>query len=766
VPHEVGHLFGAGHDRFTCGPRAARAGCGALYNYSYGNRLQTEGITYRTVMSYDPGIVIPYFSNPNVLFRGVPTGIPEGATNSADNARTINQQAPVIANIMQATCRFEFATNAYDIDESAGSLLVEVLRTGATNVVGSVQCVTSGQTAVPGKDFIAKTNLVTFAAGEVRHSVSIQVLNNSLGDGDKTLVVSLRQPTTGMGLGPTDAAQVTIRDDQVHFQFASTNWVFPEGGGVASILVRRGGNTNVAASVDYATVDGSARAGKDFVTAAGTLAFGPGEIEKAIAVVPIQDTPVEPDVQFTVVLKNPSMGGLVPPGIASVTIADGQRPGSLDTSFPALQGLSDFACARVGFPDGRFLFAGRFQQGDGRVRTLLRRYWPDGSVDGQFVPAEFLTTLTPEPGLYPSYVSSLVVQPDGRILVAGQFGSVNGVFHSNLARLNQDGTLDSSFTAGTDAACGGRLHGALLLQPDGKILVWSGFLSVNGLSRPYLARLKSDGSLDSIFAPKPNPDTMSVSEVALQADGKLLVAGGFWGFEGKSEVYLARLKSDGTLDQAYRGAVNGTVNRILVLPDQRVLIGGAFTSPRNGLARLLPDGTLDSSFDPKSLFNAPILNFERLADGRIMVAGAFTAAGASKQNYLVRLQTDGSIDATFDSGLGPNDWTAILGIEPNGWIVIAGLFDSINGQPASFLARLRSDDPRPRFDAPILFTDGTIEIKLSGNAQSRYVLESSLDLSDWAPVWTNTLPGASLEWKDRAKPDAAPQFFRAHQLVP
>lgn len=124
---------------------------------------------------------------------------------------------------------------------------------------------------------------------------------------------------------------------------------------------------------------------------------------------------------------------------------------------------------------------------------------------------------------------------------------------------------------------------------------------------------------------------MSISEVARQADGKLLVAGGFWGFEGKSAVSLARLRPDGTLDQAYRGAVNGTVNRILVLPDQRVLIGGAFTSPRNGVARLLPDGTLDSSFDPKSLFNAPIINFERLADGRIMVAGAFTAAGTSKQ---------------------------------------------------------------------------------------------------------------------------------------
>jgi len=90
VPHEIGHVLGASHDRLNC---QEYGDCGGKYPYSYGHRFVAEKATYTTIMSYRPGVHIPYFSNPGVFFLGSPTGVAEGATNAADNARTINQEA-------------------------------------------------------------------------------------------------------------------------------------------------------------------------------------------------------------------------------------------------------------------------------------------------------------------------------------------------------------------------------------------------------------------------------------------------------------------------------------------------------------------------------------------------------------------------------------------------------------------------------------------------------------------------------------------------
>jgi len=124
------------------------------------------------------------------------------------------------------------------------------------------------------------------------------------------------------------------------------------------------------------------------------------------------------------------------------------------------------------------------------------------------------------------------------------------------------------------------------------------------------------------------------------------------------------------------------------------------------------------------------------------------------------------VDPTFDAGLGPNDIVRAVAIQPNGWVVIGGMFTAVNGQPRSYLARLRSDGTRPTFAAPTLLATDDLGMKLFGNAQATYVLESSGDLLTWLPVWTNTLSGTSWEWTEPNAALGGPRFYRVHQFEP
>ena len=90
MAHELGHNMGCQHDR------ANSSGSGA-YSFSYGHRFAVSNVNYHDVMSPQPGLPIPYYSNPSVSFLGVPTGIPLGQTNAASNARTLELTLPIVA---------------------------------------------------------------------------------------------------------------------------------------------------------------------------------------------------------------------------------------------------------------------------------------------------------------------------------------------------------------------------------------------------------------------------------------------------------------------------------------------------------------------------------------------------------------------------------------------------------------------------------------------------------------------------------------------
>ncbi len=175
-------------------------------------------------------------------------------------------------------------------------------------------------------------------------------------------------------------------------------------------------------------------------------------------------------------------------------------------------------------------------------------------------------------------VNAIVLQADGRMVIGGSFSSVNGVPRSNLARLNSDGTLDTAFANSQVAGVSGPVH-ALALADDGSIVVGGTFNQAGGVATTGLARYLPDGSVDRDFAAKLEPGINgTVLAVAVQADGKILVGGNFSSIAGQPQKNIGRVNPDGSPDGAVpaQGQLNGAVNAISAMGGKAAVAGGSF----------------------------------------------------------------------------------------------------------------------------------------------------------------------------------------------
>jgi uncharacterized delta-60 repeat protein len=207
-------------------------------------------------------------------------------------------------------------------------------------------------------------------------------------------------------------------------------------------------------------------------------------------------------------------------------------------------------------------------------------------------------------------VGTLAVQPDGKVLAAGGFDFVNGVLTGKLQRFNPDGTPDATFNIGAGA---NGFIAAVLLQPDGKILVAGGFTIFNDVVVPNLVRLNANGSLDNTFSSQGAGVPRQPMGLALQPDGKILVSGTAIDVQQQTISGVVRLLPNGTRDTSFApgtGTDGGFAYCLLVQPDNKILVGGAFNTfngqPAVGLVRLNPDGSLDPTFNAAINFNAAV----------------------------------------------------------------------------------------------------------------------------------------------------------------
>ncbi|HEY0551809.1 MAG TPA: hypothetical protein VGF13_19550 [Verrucomicrobiae bacterium] len=315
-------------------------------------------------------------------------------------------------------------------------------------------------------------------------------------------------------------------------------------------------------------------------------------------------------------------------------------------------------------------------------------------------------------------VRAIAVQPDGKIIIGGDFTSVGGSNYASLARLHRDGTVDASFTnrAVTNVL-------SLALQADGKILVgWSsamirvntdgtrdttygvvsavtniGAIIVQPDGRALASRqgatfrLNASGTL-SFSAPHGNP------VMALQMDGKIVFRSNYWG-----EGTLRRLNANGTLDTNFSVTAyfpgNPTytyISALIIQPDGKILAGGLFdwlNGPKSSLGRLNPDSTLDPDFTASAFGVGPMA---RQSNGKIV----FYETSSS----IRRCTSTGSSETNFEFTVSGGDFYRVqkIALQPDGNILVAGSFTSVNGETRNSLARIIAGDLPP--GAPPQFT--------------------------------------------------------------
>ena len=214
-------------------------------------------------------------------------------------------------------------------------------------------------------------------------------------------------------------------------------------------------------------------------------------------------------------------------------------------------------------------------------------------------------------------------------------------------------------------------------------------------------RLNGDGTRDTTFNPGGVGASSTVSAIAVQSDGKILVGGSFFAYNGQPAVFFVRLNTDGTRDATFNPGgtgPNGTLSAIAVQPDDKIIIAGAFgqysanAAASDNVMRLNADGTRDTTFNAGGTgASSTVFALALQSDGKLVIAGFFTAYNDEEEatsNRVIRLNADGTRDASFNpGGAGANNILLAVALQADGKILLGGILQRI---------QQRRDGARPR----------------------------------------------------------------------
>lgn len=399
-----------------------------------------------------------------------------------------------------------------------------------------------------------------------------------------------------------------------------TNIDVDEQTGTAWLTLQRQFNTAGTVSIDFTTSDGSATAPSDYYLTSGTVTWADGDASNKTIAIPVRpDAVAEGTENLTVTLSNPTGASLdALANTATISILD---PGARYNTF--------------------------------------------------------------SPAIFSNAVYAIEPLANGQVLIGGTIHFGSGEFSSvfNLARLNRNGTVDTSLATGT--GFNDRVR-ALAVQNDGKIIVGGDFTNYNGTPCAGLIRLNPNGSIDTNIG---GVDNGTVYDIEIESDDKILVGGSFNSFDSTAASGLVRLTTAGARDTvnpispAFVTPWNITIRDIVIESDQKIVVGGSFyyagLTARSGIARLHPDGSRDTTFDPGEgahldgdpSFLASVYSISRQPDGKYVVGGTFTGFDNQSVTYLARLNNNGSFDATYSPPVLPTNVFAVHA-QPNGMTIV------------------------------------------------------------------------------------------------
>jgi len=580
----------------------------------------------------------------------------------------------------------QFSSDSYEVSEAAGQIGITVSIYPPPSTRTGFLMKAIGGTADPASDYGLPGNFLYIPPGSTNVLIPVYVADDCIPESDETVLLSLSDPQPPAQLGARSHAILTIHDGPPRLRVINIPPV-PENSPLRVIL-RRCGETNVAVGVDYRTsTNGTARAGVDYLPRSGRFEFLPGEIEKEFQITNVLDN-AEVDAPGTknleVVLSNVSSGATLEVTNLLFSIVDNEINGSNDPDFyPAVAA---------------------------HVRPWLGGYF-----------------VAPAGGLKPNEPQKLWIS-----------GGSEGV-----ARLNEDGSLDSTFQATRSSDW----LDPLTAMRDGSLLAveaWSRNFGEVATNR--LVRLLPNGNKDSSFVRSSN-----VVFAVEQPDGKIVLVSeaAYVAFEAPvfSNVVsrITRILPDGTLDGSFQSSEISTTNSfnyyghivtaLRVDARNRILVAGSFDHHNNAetscLIRLNPDGSADPSFQPrlKRADGSPAHAYNLLLDaaGRLVVLGDFGAGDPSTDYFeskILRLHEDGTLDQTFHPDAAANDVIAFAA-ESDGGLLMAkysqlvqrlnpdGSLDA-NFQTGGEIRGLLCSGTLERDDRPALAVDGLGRILRAG----------------------------------------------------
>ncbi len=350
--------------------------------------------------------------------------------------------------------------------------------------------------------------------------------------------------------------------------------------------------------------------------------------------------------------------------------------------------------------DGKIVAGGSFTNIGGQPRPFIARLDATTGAADSFNPNAT------------SFVLSIAIQSDGKILAGGSFTTIGGQTRNYIARLDATTGAADSFNPNANINVF-----SIAIQSDGKILAGGLFTTIGGQTRNFIARLDATTGLADSFAPNASS---TVNAIAIQSDGKILAGGTFTtvapnGGAAVTRNRIARFERDGLLDRTLNlSAVGNLVLATAIQPDGKIIISGFFSSvlgtARNNIARLNPDGTLDTAFNPNA--NNQVNSIAVQSDGKILLGGFFTTlspngGAAVTHNSIARVNADGTLDTAFDPNA--NNGVLSIAVQSDGKILLGGTFSTLspNGGAAVF-----------RFRIARLNADGTLDTAFDPNANS------------------------------------------------
>jgi uncharacterized delta-60 repeat protein len=376
-------------------------------------------------------------------------------------------------------------------------------------------------------------------------------------------------------------------------------------------------------------------------------------------------------------------------------------------------------------PDGMALIEGTASD----ALTTLRRYQTNGLIDNSFTPISLGSSVI-------VYVPEVIIAPDGKFYIGTSSFIISHQF-SSLKRFNADGTPDAGWAPPSIPQDTGAI-GGLALEPDGSLLI-SGLTTINGVVVNRLARLLPAGNVDLSFSVS---GFISIGQIKLLQSGKILIAASN-GAGNPNRLY--RLNSNGSIDNSLAkpdaagtekmetmDSVKGVrgikgdeefvftgsipvLNRFVLDGSENAVFFGQSDSAEQQFYRVGTNGALDPGFDSNVAESGTVSFMLRQPDGKVIILGSFISVNGLSQSRFARLNTDGSLDGTFNPGTGfvGDPFTMLL--QPDGKILACGNFDSYNGTPVSRIVRLNTDGSLDgSFNHHVLIGVNTIALQPDG----------------------------------------------------